>query len=60
QQAQEPVIFQFDPENRPIMRLSIDAENRGLDELRNIGLELVETRLERIEGLASAETQGGL
>ncbi|SMO94799.1 efflux RND transporter permease subunit [Gracilimonas mengyeensis] len=60
QQAQEPVIFQFDPENRPIMRLSIDAENRGLDELRNIGLELVETRLERIDGLASAETQGGL
>jgi len=60
QQAREPVIFQFDPENRPIMRLSIDAENRGLDELRNIGLELVETRLERIEGLASAETQGGL
>lgn len=60
QQAQEPVIFQFDPENRPIMQLSINAENRGLDELRNIGLELVETRLERIEGLASAETQGGL
>lgn len=60
QQANEPVIFQFDPENRPIMRLSIDAENRGLDELRNIGLELVETRLERIDGLASAETQGGL
>jgi HAE1 family hydrophobic/amphiphilic exporter-1 len=60
QQAREPVIFQFDPENRPIMRLSIDAENRGLDELRDIGLEIVETRLERIEGLASAETQGGL
>ena len=60
QQAREPVIFQFDPENRPIMRLSIDADNRGLDELRNIGLELVETRLERIDGLASAETQGGL
>lgn len=60
QQAQEPVIFQFDPESRPIMRLSIDAENRGLDELRNIGIELVETRLERIDGLASAETQGGL
>jgi HAE1 family hydrophobic/amphiphilic exporter-1 len=59
-QAREPVIFQFDPENRPIMRLSIDADNRGLDELRNLGLEIVEPRLERIEGLASAETQGGL
>ncbi|MTI88519.1 MAG: efflux RND transporter permease subunit [Balneolaceae bacterium] len=59
-QAQEPVIFQFDPESRPIMKLSIDAENRGLDELRTIGLEMVETRLERINGLASADTQGGL
>ena len=59
-QAREPVIFQFDPENRPIMKLSIDASNRGLDELRNLGVELVEPRLERIDGLASAETQGGL
>ncbi len=60
QQAQEPVIFQFDPESRPIMKLSVDAKNRGLDELRNIAIELIEPRLERIEGLASAETQGGL
>lgn len=59
-QAREPVIFQFDPESRPIMKLSIDAANRGLDELRTLGLEQVETRLERIEGLASADTQGGL
>ena len=59
-QAGEPVIFQFDPENRPIMKLSIDASNRGLDELRNLGVEIVEPRLERIDGLASAETQGGL
>ncbi len=59
-QAREPVLRQFDPESRPIMKLSISAPNRGLDELRNIGLEFVEPRLERIEGLASAETQGGL
>ena len=59
-QAREPVLFQFDPESRPIMKLSISASNRGLDELRNIGLEMVEPRLERIDGLASAETQGGL
>ena len=59
-QAREPVLFQFDPESRPIMKLSISAPNRGLDDLRNIGLEIVEPRLERIEGLASAETQGGL
>src|SRR5690554_5654362 len=59
-QVQSPMLFQFDPESRPIMKLSISASNRGLDELRNIGIELIEPRLERIDGLASAETQGGL
>ncbi len=34
EEASEPVIFQFDPENFPIMRLSLDAENKGLNELR--------------------------
>lgn len=60
EQAREPVIFQFDPENRPIMQLSINSDIKGLDELRNLAVDLVEQRLERIEGLASAETQGGL
>lgn len=59
-QVRQPMLFQFDPESRPIMKLSISASNRGLDELRNIGIELIEPRLERIDGLASAETQGGL
>ncbi len=60
EQAQDPVIFQFDPNNRPIMQLSINSDIRGLDELRNLAIETVEPRLERIVGLASAETQGGL
>lgn len=60
EQAQDPVIFQFDPENRPIMQLSINSSIKGLDELRNLALEVVEPNLERIVGLASAETQGGL
>ncbi|MFN1836267.1 efflux RND transporter permease subunit [Balneola sp. MJW-20] len=59
-QAREPQVFAFDPELRPIMRLSIYSANRGLDELREIAIEKIEPRLERIEGLASAETQGGL
>lgn len=60
EQAQEPVIFQFDPDNRPIMQLSINSDIRGLDELRNLAVEVVEPRLERIVGLASADTRGGL
>ncbi len=59
-EATEPVIFQFDPENFPIMRLSLETENRGLDDLRRIGVEFIEPRIERLEGVASADTRGGL
>ncbi|MDR8390798.1 efflux RND transporter permease subunit [Aliifodinibius sp. S!AR15-10] len=59
-EASEPVIFQFDPENFPIMRLSLDANNKGLDELRRLGVEFIEPRIERLEGVASADTRGGL
>lgn len=60
EEASEPVIFQFDPENFPIMRLSLEADNKGLDELRRLGLDFIEPRLERLEGVASADTRGGL
>ncbi len=59
-EAANPVIFQFDPENMPIMRLSIQADNRGLDELRNLSVEFVEPRFERLNGVAAADTKGGL
>ena len=59
-EASEPVIFQFDPENFPIMRLSLDADNKGLDVLRQLGVEFIEPRIERLEGVASADTRGGL
>lgn len=59
-EAAEPVIFQFDPENFPIMRLSLEASNRGLDELRQLGIEFIEPRIERLPGVASADTRGGL
>lgn len=60
EEAAEPVIFQFDPENFPIMRLSLDASNRGLDDLRQLGIEFIEPRIERLPGVASADTRGGL
>lgn len=59
-EASEPVIFQFDPDNFPIMRLSLESNNQGLDELRRLGIEFIEPRLERLAGVASADTRGGL
>ncbi len=59
-EASEPIIFQFDPENFPIMRLSLEGENTGLDELRQLGVDFIEPRIERLPGVASADTRGGL
>jgi HAE1 family hydrophobic/amphiphilic exporter-1 len=46
-EATPPVIFQFDPEDQPIMRLIVQASNRGLDELRTDSDEVVEPLIER-------------
>ena len=60
EEASEPVIFQFDPENFPIMDLSLEAANRGLDELRALSVDFIEQRIERIPGVAAVDTRGGL
>lgn len=60
EEASEPIIFQFDPEQFPIMRLSLRADNKGLDELRQLGIDFIEPRIERLPGVASADTRGGL
>ncbi len=59
-EANEPFIFQFDPDRAPIMRLSVESDVMGLDELRTLSTEFIEPRFERIPGVASAETRGGL
>lgn len=59
-EANEPVIFQFDPDRAPVMQLSVESSVLGLDDLRQLSVDLIEPRFERLQGVASAETQGGL
>ncbi len=59
-EANEPFIFQFDPDRAPVMRVSVESDVMGLDELRTLSVEFIEPRFERIQGVASAETRGGL
>ncbi len=57
-EAEEPLIFKFDPTLMPIMWISISGE-KSLAQLRRIAENDIEPRLERIEGVASADTMGG-
>ncbi len=59
-EAEEPVLFQFDPNSRPIMRLSVEAKNRGLDVLRTYATEQIKPQLEQLNGVATADIRGGL
>ncbi|HEX6200899.1 MAG TPA: efflux RND transporter permease subunit, partial [Thermoanaerobaculia bacterium] len=62
EQAEEPVLLRFDPENAPILRLYVTAEEGAetdLYQLRYVGEEVVKKDLESTEGLAAVQVLGG-
>ncbi|NQT27196.1 efflux RND transporter permease subunit [candidate division KSB1 bacterium] len=56
----DPLVFAFDPAMQPIGFYTIGSNVHGLAELRRISELELEPRLERIPGVASASTMGGL
>jgi len=56
--ADEPLIFKFDPTLMPVMAIGVSGE-KSLAELRRIAEDEIEPRLERIQGVAAADTSGG-
>jgi len=60
QDAEQPIIFTYDPNQEPIVVLTLTSSTKSARELRTISTQWIEQRLERIPGVASAETSGGL
>lgn len=58
-QAEQPVVFSYDPNQEPIMVLALTSQIRSPRELRTMARQDVEQHLERIPGIASTETSGG-
>ncbi|MFO7446431.1 MAG: efflux RND transporter permease subunit [Ignavibacteriaceae bacterium] len=58
--ASDPLVFVFDPSMSPVMFLSIGSPYLGQSELRNLAEDRIEPMLERISGVASVATMGGL
>ncbi|MEX1121841.1 MAG: efflux RND transporter permease subunit, partial [Balneolales bacterium] len=58
--ADSPIIFSYDPNQEPVMMLTLSSDTRSSRDLRTIAVEQLEQRLERIQGIASASTSGGL
>jgi hydrophobic/amphiphilic exporter-1 (mainly G- bacteria), HAE1 family len=59
-EASDPLVFVFDPSMSPIVFLSINSPYLGQSELRNLAVERIEPMFERIPGIASVATLGGL
>ncbi|TNE70549.1 efflux RND transporter permease subunit [bacterium] len=59
QDAEQPIVFSYDPNEEPIIVLTLTSKTVNLRELRTIATQQLEQRIERITGIASAETAGG-
>jgi len=58
--ASQPMVFAFDISAQPILYLTLSSRELSQAELRYIGEHDLEPRLERIAGVASASTMGGM
>jgi len=60
QEADQPIVFSYDPNQEPILVLALSSTIRSSSELRTLATQQLEQRFERISGIAAAETSGGL
>ena len=60
QDLEQPIVFAYDPNDEPIMVLTLTSDTRSSRELRTFSTQQLEQRLERLPGIASASTAGGL
>ncbi|MFO7798399.1 efflux RND transporter permease subunit [Rhodohalobacter sp.] len=57
--VEQPIVFSYDPNDEPVLVLALTSDSRSPRELRTLATRQIEQRIERIEGIASAETAGG-
>ncbi|MEX1063480.1 MAG: efflux RND transporter permease subunit [Balneolaceae bacterium] len=58
-EAEQPIVFSYDPNDEPVVVLTLSSDVRSPRDLRTLSTQQLEQRLERIDGVASAETAGG-
>lgn len=57
--AEQPIVFSYDPNQEPVIVLTLTSDTRSSRDLRTTAKQDLEQQLERIPGVASAETSGG-
>lgn len=59
-EVQEPVVFRYDPSERPVLIAAIENEGASLMAIREMVERNIKPRLQRIEGIAEINVAGGL
>ncbi len=59
QDIQDPIIQHFDPNDSPIMSIALKSTERSIREITDLANEVVQTRLESIEGVGGVNIIGG-
>jgi len=57
--VQDPVIVRFDPNDRPIMSISIQSADRSIRDLTDLADQVIANRLESIPGVGGINVNGG-
>jgi HAE1 family hydrophobic/amphiphilic exporter-1 len=57
--VQDPVIVRYDPNDRPIMSISIQSAERSIRDLTDLADQVIANRLESIPGVGGVNVNGG-
>ena len=55
----DPIILRFDPNERPIMSVALQSDERALRDLTDLADEVVSTRIEAVPGVGGVNVVGG-
>lgn len=59
QTVEDPTILRFDPNDRPILSIAAQSDERPLRELTDLADEVISTRLEAVPGVGGVNIVGG-
>ncbi len=59
QDIEEPVVQHFDPNDAPIMAIALRSRERSIREITDLAIEVVQPRIEAIEGVGGVNIVGG-
>jgi HAE1 family hydrophobic/amphiphilic exporter-1 len=59
EEVQEPVVYRYDPSERPVIIAAMEVEGLGVEDVRDIADNRIKPALQRVEGISEINTAGG-